>query len=124
MAITAGQWHTITIKGFADSLWNTATIYTLPPQITSAIRGSSNILVYCEDDAGPYKFHFDGGSFQLHTTLLNSESAETIDTTVLDSDGDQWTSVRDGSGGWLFFDAQLGIVRRLATPGTLSAFLA
>lgn len=124
MALASNTWHYVIIDPLSTPPWTAAT-YASPPFINDAIIAGTPVLVFCISDAGAgnaANLAFLGGEATIPSDGITLSSIPTMDTTVMDN-GETWYSVRTGGGAWLFYGDQSGVVRSLAVPTTLGAFI-
>lgn len=126
MALSSNTWYAITIADFTDPAWS-GWVYPVPAFVVDCITSGVALPVFCEIDfgAGSYAVVYAYGG----TCFIPSDAITVVTTPMMDtsafSSGDTWYSVRYPAGGaWLWYSSTSRIVRRLASPATLGAFIA
>lgn len=121
MALTPDTWYALSFDAVANPPWATPN-YDIPSTIVDAIVGASTIYCFCTADNGTYStLVYKGGTAYIPTAAINVLLTPTMDTTVMD-DGETWYSVRAGTA-WQFYGTSSGVVKTLAAPTTLGAFI-
>lgn len=127
MALTTGEFHTITISASSAAAWS---LYTppypdLPGTIVDAQVNTTSLVVYCVD-APTGQLAFEGGQVTgLLDAVLASVSAALTKYTLTDT-ASNVTVWGDGGGGdvWVYSSATGFLTRYSATEVTnLKAFL-
>lgn len=117
MALTSGEFHTITILPSNDAAWGAlGTKPSLPSTIMERVVDGANFNVYCID-APTGSLAFEGGQvFGLVNSVLNTVSAPLSDLTVTADDGNVTRWGVDGSGIVSTYDTTSGIMRAYSVP--------
>jgi hypothetical protein len=124
MALTPDTWYVLSFAALADPPW-TAPNSNIPAAIVDAIVNATDVYCFCLADDGTHStLAFKGGVAIVPDAAITVSATPLMNTTVMD-DGETWYSVRGPSlvAEWFFYGTQSGVVRTLADPTTLGAFI-
>lgn len=126
MALTTGEFHTITIQPSTSAAWGLLSPPpTMPPTMMERMIDGANVNVYCIN-AATGSLAFEGGQvFGLVDSVLNSVSAALSKLTVAADDASVVEWCKDGSGIVSTYDTTSGIFKAYSVPevAALKAFL-
>ena len=127
MALTSGEFHTITILPSSGAAW---TLYTppypsLPSTIVDAQVNGTSFVVYCIDAATGWLAFQGGQVVGLLDAVLNTVSAALTKTSFTDTASNVSVWGEDGSGDVWVYTSSSGILQRYdaAEVTALKAFL-
>lgn len=127
MALTTGEFHTITVLPTSAAAWGAYTppFPVLPGTIVDASANGTSLVVYCID-APTGTLAFEGGQVVgLLDAVLNTVSAALTKTSFTDTASSVTEWGDDGSGDVWVYSSATGVLARYdaAEVTTLKAFL-